>query len=211
MFFIFLTVLLFLQLYVKRNILFHSGRRISSTSFHEPLKRIHSRSRNLEKLDKTDGTTTEHKRRSREGVRVLPKIQEGQVSLDHIEDEKENHQEVLKSLEKKKHHHRHHTRRHHERKVDHKELKTPNKDQKDQDEKKPHHHHHHHHRHHHRHPPPSLHHHRTISEREQLESRLRSGVLTLKEIEPLQERLATETDEASVLAKRDLEEMACKL
>lgn len=161
------------------------------------------------KLDKTDGGTAKHKRRSQsESIRVLPKINEGQVSLDRdFEEEKEN-QAVLKSVDKKKHHHRHHSRHHHERKVDQKEHKT-SKDQKDLGDKKPH--HHHHHRHHHRHPPPALHHHRTISEREQLESRLRSGVLTLKEIEPIQERLATEKDEASVLAKRDLEEMACKL
>ncbi|KAJ7380400.1 Anion exchange protein 3 [Desmophyllum pertusum] len=87
----------------------------------------------------------------------------------------------------------------------HKEHKGHVKDHTDSGEKP---HHHHHHRHHHRHPPPVLHHHRTISEREHLESRLRSGALTLREIEPIQERLATEKDEASVLAKRDLEEMA---
>lgn len=163
----------------------------------------------MEKLDKTDGSATEHKRRSREGIRVLPKIKEDQESHDHFEDEKEN-QEVLKYLDEGKHRHRHHGRHHREHKVEHKDHKV-HKDQKDLGEKKPHHHHHHHHRHHHRHPPPALHHHRTISEREQLESRLRSGALTLREIEPIQERLATEKDEASVLAKRDLEEMACKL
>ncbi|XP_078345150.1 band 3 anion transport protein-like [Oculina patagonica] len=185
----------------------YKNRRISSTSFHEPLKRIQSRSRNLEKLDKTDGGSKKHKRRSQsESISVLPKIKEGQVSLDEdFQEEKEN-QEVLKSVDKKKHHHRHHSRHHHERKADHKEHKTP-KNQKDLGDKKPH-HHHHHHRHQHRRPPPALHHHRTISEREQLESRLRSGALTLREIEPIQERLATEKDEASVLAKKDLEEMA---
>ena len=189
--------------------MFYLGRRVSTTSFHEPLKRIHSRGRNLEKLDKTDGKAKEHKRRSREGIRVLPKIKEDQESHDHFEDRKEN-QEVLKYVDEGKHRHRHHSRHHREHKVDQKDHKL-HKDKKDGGEKKPHHHHHHHHRHHHRHPPPALHHHRTISEREQLESRLRSGALTLKEIEPIQERLATEKDEASVLAKRDLEEMACKL
>ena len=100
-------------------------------------------------------------------------------------------------FEKRQHHHRHHS---HHRK-DHK------KDTKDVVEKKPH----HHHRHHRRQLLPPPHQHRTISEREQLQSRLRSGVLTLREIEPIQERLATEKDEASQLAKRDLEEMACRL
>ena len=119
-----------------------------------------------------------------------------------VEDDKEN-EKVLKPVHESKHHHRHHGRHH----KDHKERKG-HKDMKDVGEKKPH--HHHHHRHHHHHPHPVLHHHRTISEREQLESRLRSGTLTLKEIEPIQERLATEKDEASFLAKRDLEEMACK-
>lgn len=105
------------------------------------------------------------------------------------------------SFEKKKRHHRHHSH-HHEHK-DHKDKK----DTKDLGEKKPH----HHRRHHHRQLMPPPHQHRTISEREQLQSRLRSGILTLREIEPIQERLATEKDEASHLAKRDLEEMACKL
>ena len=181
---------------------------------------MHFRSRNVGKKGKTDGGT-EHKRRSREGIHVLPKIKEGQVSHGYFEDEKEN-QEILKSSKdegKLRHHHHHHGRHHHERKdhkdpkghkdlKGHKEHKGHVKDQTDSGEKP---HHHHHHRHHHRHPPPVLHHHRTISEREHLESRLRSGALTLREIEPIQERLATEKDEASVLAKRDLEEMACKL
>lgn len=188
--------------------MFYLGRRVSSTSFHEPLKRIHSRGRNLAKLVKTDGGSKEHKRRSREGIRVLPEIKEDQESHDHFESGKEN-QEVLKIVDEGKHRHRHHSHHHRGHKVDHKDHKV-HKDQTDGGDKKPH-HHHHHHRHHHRHPPPALHHHRTISEREQLESRLRSGALTLKEIEPIQERLATEKDEASVLAKRDLEEMACKL
>lgn len=162
-------------------------------------------------MDKTDGGSTEHKRRSREGVRVLPKIKEDQVSHGH-EYDKEN-EEALKPVDEGKHHHhhRHHGRHHHERKEhkDHKGQKEHKvkSDHKDLGEKP----HHHHHRHHHRHPRPVLHHHRTISEREQLESRLRSGALTLREIEPNQDRLATEKDEANFLAKRDLEEMACKL
>lgn len=177
----------------------YKSRRVSSTRYHAPLQRLHSRVRNLDKLEKTDRGSSEHKRKSREGIRVLPKIKEDQVSLG-VEDDKEN-EKVLKPVHESKHHHRHHGRHH----KDHKERKG-HKDMKDAGEKKPH--HHHHHRHHHHHPRPVLHHHRTISEREQLESRLRSGTLTLKEIEPIQERLATEKDEASFLAKRDLEEMA---
>nr|XP_058942505.1 band 3 anion transport protein-like [Pocillopora verrucosa] len=177
----------------------YKSRRVSSTRYHVPLQRLHSRSKNLDKLNKTDGGSSEHKRKSREGIHVLPKIKEDQVSLG-VEDDKEN-EKVLKPVKEGKHHHRHHGRHH----KDHKDHKGQ-KDMKDVGEK-PHHHHHHHRRHHH-HPHPVLHHHRTISEREQLESRLRSGVLTLREIEPIQERLATEKDEANCLAKRDLEEMA---
>ena len=191
-----------------------SGRRISSTKYHEPLKRIHSRSRSLEKLDKTDGSPKKDKRRSRE-IRVLPKIFEEQVAHDYYDVENERPRSMSETItEKRKHHHRHHGRHHHHEHKDRKDKKDKGKDVdikdlKDVGETKPH---HHHHRRHHHHPLLTApHHHRTISEREQLESRLRSGALTLREIEPIQERLATEKDEASQLAKRDLEEMACKL
>lgn len=196
------------------DLLFFLGRRISSTRYHEPLQRIHSRSR-LHKLDKTDGSSRKEKRKSRElrEVNVLPKINEGQEHKGHYSDSDERPRSLTDfPLIKKRHHHhhRHHSRHHHEPKdvKDKKENKDAN-DLKDLREKS---HHHHHRHHHHRHPPiPAVHQHRTISEREQLQSRLRSGALTLREIEPIQERLATETDEASQLAKRDLEEMACTL
>ena len=196
------------------NLLFFLGRRISSTRYHEPLQRIHSRSR-LHKLDKTDGSSRKEKRRSRElrEVNVLPKINEGQEHKGHYSDSDERPRSLtdFPSIKKRHHHHhRHHSRHHHEPK-DVKDKKE-NKDAKDLKDLREKSHHHHHRHHHHRRPPiPAVHQHRTISEREQLQSRLRSGALTLREIEPIQERLATEKDEASQLAKRDLEEMACKL
>lgn len=157
----------------------------------------------MRKLGKTDGSSKKDKRRSRE-INVLPKINEGQEALGHYGNDNERpHSLKEPSLEKRKHHHRHHGHHRHEHK-DHKDKKD-DKELKDLREKKSH---HHHRRHHQLISAPRLH--RTISEREQLESRLRSGALTLREIEPIQERLATEKDEASQLAKRDLEEMACK-
>lgn len=159
----------------------------------------------MRKLDKTDNSSKKDKRRSRE-INVLPKINEGQEALGHYGNDNERpHGLKESSLEKRKHHHRHHGHHRHEHK-DHKDKKD-DKELKDLREKKSHHHHRRHH-HHQLISAPRLH--RTISEREQLESRLRSGALTLREIEPIQERLATEKDEASQLAKRDLEEMACK-
>lgn len=181
----------------------YKTRRISSTRYHAPLQRINSHSRNLRKLDKTDNSSKKDKRRSRE-INVLPKINEGQEALGHYGNDNERpHGLKESSLEKRKHHHRHHGHHRHEHK-DHKDKKD-DKELKDLREKKSHHHHRRHH-HHQLISAPRLH--RTISEREQLESRLRSGALTLREIEPIQERLATEKDEASQLAKRDLEEMA---
>lgn len=172
----------------------YKSRRISSTRYHEPLQRIHSRSR-LHKLDKTDGSSRKEKRKSRElrEVNVLPKINEGQEHKGHYSDSDERPRSLTDfPLIKKRHHHhhRHHSRHHHEPK-DVKDKKE-NKDAKDLKDLREKSHHHHHRHHHHRHPPiPAVHQHRTISEREQLQSRLRSGALTLQEIEPIQERLAT--------------------
>lgn len=184
----------------------YKSRRISSTKYHEPLQRLHSHSRNLNKLGKNDASPKKEKRRSRE-IRVLPKINEGQEAHNHYGDENEKAHRVTESLfEKRKHHHprRHHS--HHSR--EHKDNKDKrDKDIEDNEGKKPH-HHHHRRRHHHHQLVAAPQQHRTISEREQLESRLRSGSLTLREIEPIHDRLATEKDEASQLAKRDLEEMA---
>lgn len=183
----------------------YKSRRISSTKYHEPLQRLHSHSRKLNKLSKTSGSPKKDKRRFRE-IRVLPKINEGQEAHGHYGDESDETQSAKEiPLEKRRHHHhrQHHSRHGHEQKG-HKDKRE--KELKDIKGKK-HHNHRRHHPHHHQ-LIAAPHQHRTISEREQLESRLRSGALTLREIEPIQERLATEKDEASQLAKRDLEEIA---
>ena len=173
--------------------MFFSGRRKVSTKYHEPLRRIHTHRRNLSSMDKLGADAPEHKRRSREGVEVLPRIKEGTETPDHDVDGKDSQAEVgVAAVEEGRRRHQHHGLHHH----DHKNRK----DLTDLREK-PQHRHHRHHRHHHR----------TISEREHLESRLRSGAVTLREIEPIQEKLATEKDEAKLLGKRDLEEMACNL
>ena len=170
------------------------GHRKTAVKHHDPLRRVHTISKHFTSPRLEKEKKVEAKKRTRdknkEKVEVLPRIKERHnESHDHDELEGSRDSDIadgrgdstpeVEQVER---------------------FKQYSQDHKD-GEKSRHHHHKRRHHHHHRN-----HHHRTISEREQLESRLRSGALTLQETEPQEE--VTEVEEN--LPKKDLEEIACE-